>query len=117
MCGKCAALLLLKKIVDLLPVGEHRVINRKHICESVLTWTPMSVRKLSQFHSLHLEAFFSPCLSLVGSDLNKNEAFNYIRFIPHILQTGGFERRGTPVSCLAFVNTLCSVVADQCDSD
>lgn len=50
------------------------------------------------------------CFSLVGSDLNKNEAFNYIRFVPHILQTGGFERRQTPVSCLAFVNTLCLLV-------
>lgn len=56
------------------------------------------------------------CLSLVGSDLNKNEAFNYIRFVPHIRQAWGFERRQTPVSCLAFVNTPLTG-ADQSDFD
>ena len=44
----------------------------------------------------------------MGSDLNKNEAFNCIRFVPHILQTHGSERRQR-VCCLAFVNTLSSL--------
>lgn len=40
--------------------------------------------------SLHLEVFFSFRLSLEGPDLNKDQAFTYIRFIPHTRHTEGF---------------------------
>lgn len=61
--------------------------------------------------SLHLEVFFSFRLSLEGPDLNKDQAFTYIRFIPHTRHRRILERKEQQqkktlsASLLAFGNT------------